>query len=70
MPEIAAVAGGSAGIGRAAVIAFARRGYWVGVLARDPERLESVCTGWSAVKAILSTRIALRPQSIRFAANS
>jgi NAD(P)-dependent dehydrogenase (short-subunit alcohol dehydrogenase family) len=43
MPEVAVVAGGSAGIGRAAVMAFARRGYWVGVLARDPGRLEATC---------------------------
>ena len=43
MSEIAVVAGGSAGIGRAAVEAFARRGYEVGVLARGRERLESTC---------------------------
>jgi short-subunit dehydrogenase len=43
MPDIAVVAGGSAGIGRAAVEAFARGGYWVAVLARGKERLESTC---------------------------
>jgi len=48
MPDIAVVAGGSAGIGRAAVEAFARRGYWVAVLARGQERLESTC---AAVRA-------------------
>jgi NAD(P)-dependent dehydrogenase (short-subunit alcohol dehydrogenase family) len=48
MPQIAVVAGGSAGIGRAAVEAFARRGYWVAVLARGNERLESTC---AAVRA-------------------
>jgi NAD(P)-dependent dehydrogenase (short-subunit alcohol dehydrogenase family) len=48
MPDIAVVAGGSAGIGRAAVEAFARRGYSVAVLARGEQRLESTC---AAVRA-------------------
>jgi NAD(P)-dependent dehydrogenase (short-subunit alcohol dehydrogenase family) len=43
MPEIAVVTGGSAGIGRATAIALARHGYWVGILARDPARVEAVC---------------------------
>src|SRR5687768_14384010 len=43
MSEVAVVAGGSAGVGRAAVNAFARRGYRVAVLARDPERVERAC---------------------------
>ena len=43
MPEVAVVAGGSAGIGRAAVVALARSGYWVAVLARDRERVEATC---------------------------
>lgn len=43
MPQVAVVTGGSAGIGRATAMAFARAGYWVGVLARDAGRLEAVC---------------------------
>jgi len=43
MPEVAVVAGGSAGIGRAAVVALARGGYWVAVLARDRERIDATC---------------------------
>ena len=43
MPEIAVVTGGSAGIGRATAIVLARHGYWVGILARDPTRVEAVC---------------------------
>ena len=43
MPKIAVITGGSAGIGRATAQAFARAGYSVGVLARDPQRVESVC---------------------------
>jgi len=43
MPQIAVITGASAGIGRATARAFARAGYRVGVLARDPQRVESVC---------------------------
>jgi short-subunit dehydrogenase len=43
MPQIAVITGGSAGIGRATAVAFARAGYRVGILARDPQRLESAC---------------------------
>lgn len=43
MAEVAVVAGGSAGVGRAAVMALARQGYWVGVLARDVDRVEATC---------------------------
>jgi NAD(P)-dependent dehydrogenase (short-subunit alcohol dehydrogenase family) len=43
MPDIAVIAGGSAGIGRAATEAFARAGYWVAVLARGKERLDATC---------------------------
>src|SRR5688572_24537353 len=43
MPEVAVVAGGSAGIGRAIVMALVRHGYSVAVLARDPERVEVAC---------------------------
>jgi NAD(P)-dependent dehydrogenase (short-subunit alcohol dehydrogenase family) len=43
MQQIAVITGGSAGVGRAAAVAFARAGYSVGILARDPQRVESVC---------------------------
>jgi NAD(P)-dependent dehydrogenase (short-subunit alcohol dehydrogenase family) len=43
MPEVAVVAGGSAGVGRAAVMALARHGFAVAVLARGPERVEATC---------------------------
>ena len=43
MPQIAVITGASAGIGRAAAQAFARAGYSVAILARDPRRIESVC---------------------------
>jgi NAD(P)-dependent dehydrogenase (short-subunit alcohol dehydrogenase family) len=43
MPKIVVITGGSAGVGRATARAFARAGYSVGVLARDPQRVESAC---------------------------
>jgi len=45
MSKVAVVSGASAGIGRATAIAFSRRGYRVGLLARDPARLETLCAG-------------------------
>lgn len=42
-PEIVVITGGSSGIGRATAMAFARRGDWVALLARDPRRLEAAC---------------------------
>jgi short-subunit dehydrogenase len=40
MPKVVVVTGASAGVGRATVEEFARRGYDVALLARDPDRLE------------------------------
>lgn len=42
-PEVMVITGGSAGIGRAAALAFVQRGDRVAILARDPQRLEAVC---------------------------
>jgi short-subunit dehydrogenase len=39
--KVVAITGASAGVGRAASGAFAQRGYSVGLIARDPERLEA-----------------------------
>ncbi len=43
MPQIVVITGASAGIGRATARAFARAGYSVAILARDPSRVESLC---------------------------
>jgi short-subunit dehydrogenase len=43
MPPVAVITGASAGIGRAAAQAFARAGYSVGILARDPQRIDAAC---------------------------
>jgi NAD(P)-dependent dehydrogenase (short-subunit alcohol dehydrogenase family) len=42
-PEVVVITGGSAGVGRATAIAFAKRGAKVGLLARGRDRLESAC---------------------------
>ncbi|HEY3861541.1 MAG TPA: SDR family oxidoreductase [Verrucomicrobiae bacterium] len=39
--EVVMITGASAGIGRATAQAFARRGAWIGLLARNEERLEA-----------------------------
>jgi NAD(P)-dependent dehydrogenase (short-subunit alcohol dehydrogenase family) len=41
--EVVMITGASAGIGRATAQAFARRGAWIGLLARNQERLEAAC---------------------------
>lgn len=53
-PEIVVVTGASAGVGRAVVREFAKSGAWIGLLARNPERLEAareevICAGGKAV---------------------
>ncbi len=40
-PEVVVITGATAGVGRAVVREFARRGARLALLARDPERLES-----------------------------
>jgi NAD(P)-dependent dehydrogenase (short-subunit alcohol dehydrogenase family)/uncharacterized membrane protein len=42
-PEVVVVTGGSAGVGRAAALAFAQRGDRVAILAREPARVEAAC---------------------------
>ena len=44
MPQIVVVTGAGAGVGRATAEEFARQGYDVGLLSRDPERLERAAT--------------------------
>jgi short-subunit dehydrogenase len=44
MPKIVVVTGASAGVGRATVEEFAKQGYDVALLARDPDRLERVAS--------------------------
>ena len=41
MPKIVVITGAGAGVGRATVEEFARKGYDVALLARDPDRLEA-----------------------------
>src|SRR2546421_5741643 len=41
MPEVVVITGASAGVGRAAVQAFARRGARLGLIARGPDGLEA-----------------------------
>jgi NAD(P)-dependent dehydrogenase (short-subunit alcohol dehydrogenase family) len=43
VPPIAVITGGSAGIGRATALAFARAGHHVAILARDSQRIEAAC---------------------------
>ncbi|WP_367618183.1 SDR family oxidoreductase [Variovorax sp. CAN15] len=42
-PLVVVISGGTAGVGRATALAFARRGDWVAILARDEGRLQSAC---------------------------
>jgi short-subunit dehydrogenase len=43
MSQVAVITGASAGIGRATAQAFARAGYSVAILARDPQRVAGAC---------------------------
>jgi short-subunit dehydrogenase len=47
--QVAVVTGGSAGIGRAAALAFARAGFAVALVARDPHRLQQAALQLRAV---------------------
>ena len=40
MPKVVAITGGSAGVGRASAVLFAKAGYHVALIARDEERLQ------------------------------
>ena len=57
MPKIVVVTGASAGVGRATVEEFARQGYDVALLARDPARLEAAAAGLRAAYGVRALAI-------------
>ncbi len=57
MPKIVVVTGASAGVGRATVEEFARQGYDVALLARDPTRLEAAAAGLRATYGVRALAI-------------
>lgn len=58
MAKVVVVTGGSAGIGRAAAIAFARKGYSVGLIARGAERLNEARLELEALGVGIQTVVA------------
>ncbi|MGH8257156.1 MAG: SDR family oxidoreductase [Steroidobacteraceae bacterium] len=71
MAKIAVITGAGAGVGRATALEFARHGYDVALLSRDPERLESLATEVRAVgrRALpISTDVAM-PEEVEVAAD-
>jgi short-subunit dehydrogenase len=57
MPKVVVVTGASAGVGRATVEEFARQGYDVALLARDPERLERAAVDLRAAHGVRALAI-------------
>lgn len=57
MPKTVVVTGASAGVGRATVEQFAKQGYDVALLARDPERLEHAATEVRAAHGVRTLAI-------------
>lgn len=57
MGKVVVVTGASAGVGRATVDEFARHGYDVGLLARDPERLECAAAALRSVHGVRAVAI-------------
>ena len=49
MPKIAVITGAGAGVGRATALEFARNGYDVALLSRDPDRLDALATKITAL---------------------
>ncbi|HEX6793296.1 MAG TPA: SDR family oxidoreductase [Casimicrobiaceae bacterium] len=68
--EVVVVTGASAGVGRAAARAFARRGAFVGVIARDREALRATCDDIEALggKAAMCVADVSRPAEVESAA--
>ena len=66
-PEVVVITGASAGLGRATVQAFARRGAHIGLLARSPDGLEGArrdaerLGGKGLVAYCLDQTLGLRP---------
>jgi short-subunit dehydrogenase len=57
MPKVAVVTGASAGVGRATVEEFARQGFDVALLARDPDRLERAAAELRSAHGVRSLAI-------------
>ena len=57
MPKVVVVTGAGAGVGRATVEEFARQGYDVALLAREPDRLEAAAAQLSAQYAVRALAI-------------
>ena len=57
MPKIVVVTGASAGVGRATVEEFAKQGYDVALLARDPARLEAAAAGLRSAHGVRTLAI-------------
>src|SRR5438045_2360584 len=71
-PEVVAITGASAGVGRAVARAFAERGSHVGLIARGEQRLERAAADveWRGGKALVAPADVADPRQIEHAARS
>ena len=71
MNKVVVITGASAGVGRATAEEFARNGYDVALLARDPERLERVAAELRSTQGVrtasrhVPTTLSRRPRRRR-----